>query len=382
MRIAIFDYKITRDNPIGGCHLRLLRALADEHEFTVFAVEFDNPHPERIRWIRVPSLTRPMFLLFITYHVAALCLYLWHTVVKGSRFDLVQSVESNLGFGTLSYSHFCHRGYLKQHGKHLRHSGIRGWFHLVDHFLHSLLEPYTYSRVSNILVPSRGLARELEQEFPETVHKIKVLPNAVDVERLQRPRSFQRDKFRAELGCAPDDVVFLFVALGHFERKGLPILLEALGQLQNPKAKLVVVGGTAGLIEAYQSRLRKLGCESQVHFAGMQSNPYPYFWAADAFAFPSFYETFSLVAYEAAAAGLPLIVPRLNGIEEIATDGETGFVVEQTIDAVLSALTRFMALPPEQRNAMGEKARSAVTHFNEARFVSEWKNTYRRLVPA
>ena len=47
MRIAIFDYKITRNNPIGSCHLAMLRALAAEHDFTVFAVEFENPFPEK-----------------------------------------------------------------------------------------------------------------------------------------------------------------------------------------------------------------------------------------------------------------------------------------------------------------------------------------------
>lgn len=382
MRIAIFDYKITRDNAIGGCHLRLLKALADEHEFTVFAVEFDNPRPDRIRWIRVPSPRRPMFVLFLAFHVTALVLYLWHTVVKREEFDLVQSVESNFGVGRLSYSHFCHRGYLKQHGQQLRNSGIRGWFHILDHFVHSVLEPFTYSRVSDVLVPSRGLARELEREYPNVAHKIQVLPNAVDLEKLKQPRTFEREKFRFELGFKPDDIVFLFAALGHFERKGLPILLQALSRLDVKRAKLLVVGGNSGLIEEYRSRARKLGCELQVVFAGMKSNPQPYFWAADAFAFPSFYETFSLVAYEAAAARLPLIVPRLNGIEEIVTDRKTGFVVDQTVEAVQAAMERFLSLSADERLEMGRQARHAVSAFSESRFVSAWKTYYGRQLPS
>jgi hypothetical protein len=51
-KIAIFDYKVIF-NSIGGCHLRMLRGLCHEHEFTVFAVEFENPCPERIRWVRI-----------------------------------------------------------------------------------------------------------------------------------------------------------------------------------------------------------------------------------------------------------------------------------------------------------------------------------------
>ena len=74
LRIAIFDYKITRNNPTGSCHLAMLRALAAEHDFTVFAVEFENPCPEKIRFVRVPSPTRPLALLFLVYHfMAPLC---------------------------------------------------------------------------------------------------------------------------------------------------------------------------------------------------------------------------------------------------------------------------------------------------------------------
>ena len=47
MRVAVFDYKTVPNNPTGGCHRRMLSGLCHEHEFTVFATEFDNPCPER-----------------------------------------------------------------------------------------------------------------------------------------------------------------------------------------------------------------------------------------------------------------------------------------------------------------------------------------------
>jgi hypothetical protein len=58
-RIAVFDYRMIADNPVGGCHLRLLRGLCEEYDFTVFAVEFDNPCPERIRFVRASATARP-----------------------------------------------------------------------------------------------------------------------------------------------------------------------------------------------------------------------------------------------------------------------------------------------------------------------------------
>ncbi|HKX27319.1 MAG TPA: hypothetical protein VJ302_06485, partial [Blastocatellia bacterium] len=96
MQIAIFDYRIVPINPIGSCHLRMLAGSCRRHDFTVFAVEFENPDPDRIRWVRIPAFKRPMALLFICFHLLAPLYYLIDVVWRGSRYDLKQMVESNL----------------------------------------------------------------------------------------------------------------------------------------------------------------------------------------------------------------------------------------------------------------------------------------------
>jgi hypothetical protein len=100
LRIAVFDYFLTRNNPIGSCHLAMLRALATEHDFTVFAVEFENPWPQKIRWVRVPAPKRPLALLFVVYHLMAPLCYLLYRL-RGAKFDLVQALESNLVFADI-----------------------------------------------------------------------------------------------------------------------------------------------------------------------------------------------------------------------------------------------------------------------------------------
>ena len=376
MRIAIFDYKITSNNPCGGCHLRLLRALAREHEFTVFSVEFDNPCPERIKWVRVPVPQRPLALLFLTYHLLAPILYWLYRLHTKTRFDIVQMVESKLSFGAISYAHFCHTAYLKFHWNRTRARGMRGLLRWVDHRLHALLEKRTYQSAKQILVPSRGLARELQQEFPAVSHKIRVLPNAVDTKRLERPPSFNREKFRRKLGISADEVVFAFAALGQFERKGLPLLLEALGRLDSQRVKLLVVGGEPDLIETYRKSARALRVGDRVVFVGMRSDVRPYFWASDAFTLPSSYETFSLVAFEAAASSLPLLMPPLHGVEEILKDGEDGYTLNRSVESITACLARFLALPLESRLAMAERARVAAIQYDEDRFVRNWRAFY------
>src|SRR5262245_18628434 len=159
-KIAIFDYQVVATNPIGSCHLRMLRGLCLEFNFTVYAVEFDNPDPQRIRWVRVPAIKRPLALIFLCYHLLAPLCYLVDRFRNGMRFDAIQMFESNLSFGDTSYSHFCHRAYLREQWPRMKANGLRGWLRWFDHWLHALVEPYLYHRVGKIVVPSQGLARE------------------------------------------------------------------------------------------------------------------------------------------------------------------------------------------------------------------------------
>ena len=118
-------------------------------------------------------------------------------------------------------------------------------------------------------------------------------------------------------------------------------MLEALHEVNAGHTKLLVVGGEPDLVASYKERARGLGLNGAVVFTGMRSDVRPYLWSADAFVLPSAYETFSLVAYEAAAAGLPVIAPRLNGIDELLRDGENGFIIHRTRDEVVSALRKY-----------------------------------------
>jgi glycosyltransferase involved in cell wall biosynthesis len=381
LRIAIFDHKMTRNNPIGSCHLALLRGLAAEHEFTVFAVEFDNPCPEKIRFVRVPSPMRPIALTFVVYHFMAPLCYLLYRLRGGPKFDLIQALESNIVFADLLYSHFCHRMYLKNHFSKSGAKGLRGWFRWLDHQLHGLMEGYTYPRAKQVVTISRGLERELKAAFPYVESKLTVLPNPVRLDRLRMPAEFDRQAFRHSLGIDDQDLVGLFVALGQFERKGLPFVLQALATPGMQRFKLIVVGGQPDLIAQYAERAAKYQVGDRVIFAGMQSDVRPYFWSVDAFVFPSLYEGFPLVTLEAAACGLPIVVSHLYGVEEMLVDGDNGILVETSVDGVRQGLERFLSLPPSARHAMGQGARQAVSVYSEEHFVAAWRAFYLKLVP-
>ena len=61
------------------------------------------------------------------------------------------------------------------------------------------MEKFTYPRATQVVVPSQGLARELRDEFPYIQDRLTVLPNPINLARLQKPADFDRQAFRESL---------------------------------------------------------------------------------------------------------------------------------------------------------------------------------------
>jgi glycosyltransferase involved in cell wall biosynthesis len=373
-RIAIFDYSVRSDSAMGGCHLRMLEGLCDLYDFTVFALDFENPRPDRIDFVRIPAPKRPTILLSIVYHLVAPILYLTYRIKHRVRFDLVERMEVYTFLGRVSYVHFCYRTYLKRHWIKSRQPGVRGLLLSLDHASRAfVLEPLLYRFARKLIVPSQGLARELEESYPFAKSKIHLLPNSANFWHLsQPPASFDRDRLRQQYGFGAEDVVLVFIALGQFERKGLPQLLEAIKLPGKTHIKLLIVGGSSHWIHEYGRMSEQLGIGAQVAFAGMQRDVAPFLWAADIFSFPSLYETFCLVALESAAAGCAILITRLNGVEDYIRDGESGIFIERTPDSIARGIAELDAMGPTGRKRLGDAAQQAAREYTVEVFVKKW----------
>jgi glycosyltransferase involved in cell wall biosynthesis len=113
---------------------------------------------------------------------------------------------------------------------------------------------------------------------------------------------------RAEFGISQDAKVIGHV--GRFDpQKNHSFLIDAFGAraTADPRLHLLLVGSGPLKPEA-EGRVRGLGLEHRVTFAGLQSDVPKMLAAMDAFALPSLYEGLPLVLMEAQAAGLPLVV--------------------------------------------------------------------------
>ena len=104
----------------------------------------------------------------------------------------------------------------------------------------------------------------------------------------------------------------------------------------------------------------------------------PVYAVADAFVLPSSYETFSLVAFEAAASGLPVIASDVNGVRELVTNGESGYLVEPRAEEIASRL-RELAADPGLRARLGAAARESALRFRWEQMVREHHELFERL---
>ncbi|MCD2441024.1 glycosyltransferase family 4 protein [Agromyces sp. SYSU K20354] len=176
---------------------------------------------------------------------------------------------------------------------------------------------------------------------------IHVIPNGVDIERFRPPDAAERVQARARLGVDDDDDRTIAVFIGHeFERKGLPLALEALRTA--PDVLLLVIGGTPDMIRRAQAQARTRGVGERVHFAGTHGNPIPFLWASDVLVLPSAYEANALVVLEALACGLPVVSTHVGFAPDILVDGENGFLVDRSAEAVGTRLDELSSQPLDE----------------------------------
>lgn len=225
---------------------------------------------------------------------------------------------------------------------------------------------YRRGRHRKLVVVGSRLLAELEHWHRVSGERVVHIPNGIDVDRFHPSRREGRRRILAGLGIDPDSPVILFA--GHeFERKGLDLAVQALARMET-RAQLLVVGDDDPT--RFRTLAARLGVDGRVHFAGRREDMPDLYGAADAFLLPSRYESFALVCIEALATGVPVVAPRIGGVEDYVVDSANGFLVDREAGPIADALDRLLR-DPETHAQMAAAARSSALAF-------DWKEIARR----
>ncbi len=127
----------------------------------------------------------------------------------------------------------------------------------------------------------------------------------------------------------------------------------------------------------------RYGIEKKVHFLGKRDNIEELIGCADLLLLPSDNESFGLVALEAMACEVPVVVSNVGGLPEVVDEGEVGFLVEPYhVDEMARRAVEIVGNPTCRRE-MGKKARQrAKARFCASRIIPQYERYYEKVIAA
>ena len=226
------------------------------------------------------------------------------------------------------------------------------------------------ARGDKVIANSDFTARHVVAEHPWAADKIITIPRGVDIAKFATDAvaPSRTDALRTAWKLEPgaDAVILLPGRLtgwkGHREAIAAAAALNASGVAN---WRMVFAGdpqGRDGYVEELKQLIASNGLDGRVSMVGHCDDMPAAFALADIVIAPSNEpEAFGRVAAEAGAMGVPAIGSSIGAQGEIIVDGETGLIVPPSDPAHLStAIGKLLALGPEGRAAMGQKAQARV----------------------
>jgi glycosyltransferase involved in cell wall biosynthesis len=353
--------------------LELVKRASSDIDFVVISSRLDQRVREQVRWRRVPIPRRPFPLKFTVYYVLA------GLRLARERVDLVHTVgaivPNKVDVATIQ---FCHAAFNTiEPGRTASASALRRLNTRITHRLSVVAERWSYrpDRVAMFATVSDGVAEEINAHYPGV--PAVVTANGVDHDRFAPDAEAYR-RVRAELGVGNDTCVALFVG-GDWDRKGLAVAIEGLAYARGLGVPLTLWVVGPGDRPRFSGLADRLGVGDEVRFFGHRSDPEMFYKAADIWVVPTLYETFCIAAFEAAAAGLPIIVTAVHGAKDLVGSDAAGICVERDPESVGAALTR-LGTNAELRASLGAEGRRRSLAFGWDRSVDAVVSAYRAIL--
>jgi glycosyltransferase involved in cell wall biosynthesis len=173
---------------------------------------------------------------------------------------------------------------------------------------------------------------------------------------------------------------FQLVYVGQIhEIKGVRPLIQALIAANDSRMGAWIVGGGA-YTEKLEAELKTAVSESKtntsIQFEGFQTDPRPYYAAADWHIAPSVYqEPLGNIVQEAKIAGIPSIISNNGGLPELIADGIDGIILPTVDPETIQQAFENLLKQPENWKDLGNAAKTSLhPRFTRATFDADWCN--------
>lgn len=227
--------------------------------------------------------------------------------------------------------------------------------------LHGLLEQPSYhtshcvkllQRASAVIAVSQDVQNDfLNRGFAHK--KLRVIYNGVRISENWQSASFLHQKNIVMVGRLSPEKCFdqAFYAMR--------LLIE-----KYPDMKMTLVGGGPlfGVLLALREKLNLVDVVEMTNFVAPKAVA-QYLQQADIVVIPSQYESFCLVAVEAAIQGRPVVASSVNGLKEVVEDQVTGLLVPPENPEALAKAIETLLLDPTMAHRLGVAARERAMRF-------------------
>ncbi len=196
----------------------------------------------------------------------------------------------------------------------------------------------------------------------------------VPLERLRIAAEDQKLAARRELGV-PADAFMLLYAAEFSGRKNQGLLIEAVAQL--PPQVVLALPGQGDRLGMCRDLAAERGVAGRVLFPGQVGNLAPWRAASDLCVSSARSEGLPFHVIEAMACGLPAVLTRVKGHEDLVHSGENGLLFPLGDAAACAGCIRELASDCARVKAMGKKAAASAKPYDLASVQPRLLELYR-----
>lgn len=230
--------------------------------------------------------------------------------------------------------------------------------------------------VDELTTVSRSHAQRSAAELGLTRTPL-VIANSVDLERFRAPVATT-----ASADCGGRRAPRILHVSNFRSIKDPVRIARAFAELRRQRSAELWLVGDGEEMARTRDLLDAHGVSDDVRYHGLRLDVETVYPGADLLLLASREESFSLVALEAAACGIPVIAPRVGGLPEVVVDGHTGLLYELDDPAEpLRTLLRALDDLPGLR-AQGTAGRMHAQAFSRERMAARYEHVYRQVVDA
>ena len=236
--------------------------------------------------------------------------------------------------------------------------------------------------VRRFVAVSKSLAEAVAEKELIDAARTSIIYNGINVRRYNRSPA---GLLHEQLGLPAAAV--LAVSVGNVRpAKAYDVLIDAAARLteRHPDLHFVVAGHIKqSLMQQLEARMSARGVADRMHFIGFVDDTPAILSDADLFVLSSSSEGFSISTIEALASGLPAVVTRCGGPEEIVTPGEDALMVPPGDPAALAEGIDQILSQPDLRQSLAANGRNtARNRFDIQTMLDQYQAVYRRALKA